>query len=58
MEDDLGEHSHKKIFSHKKKFLFSMEAKVRSWLVYPENASFPCISDLPRLHREHKKEYT
>jgi hypothetical protein len=41
IEDGLGEHAKKKLFSHKKKNRFSMTTKVRSRLAYPEDAHFP-----------------
>jgi hypothetical protein len=41
VEDDLGELAKKKLFSHKKKFHFSMTTRVRSRLAYLEDAYFP-----------------
>jgi hypothetical protein len=41
VEDGLGEHAKKKLFSHKKKICFSMTTRVRSRLAYPEDAPFP-----------------
>jgi hypothetical protein len=50
VEEGLGEHAKKKLFSHKKKICFSMTTRVRYRLAYPEKCTFSYLFMIFRDH--------
>jgi hypothetical protein len=58
VEDNLGERTHEKIFSLKKKNLLLDNNKGWISVSLLGKCKFPFVSDLPRSHRVHNKEHT